>query len=87
VAPAAAVQASVEDPCGDAVQPLDWKAMMALTLAGETLALPDIRFDKIAIVQSALANGSYRVRTSELASKVIDSMVNSMMGRGSKLVP
>ncbi|HEY0795449.1 MAG TPA: flagellar biosynthesis anti-sigma factor FlgM [Acidisarcina sp.] len=57
----------------------DWKAMMTLRLAGEALALPDIRLDKIAIVQSALANGSYRIRTWELASKVMDSMVESML--------
>jgi anti-sigma28 factor (negative regulator of flagellin synthesis) len=62
----------------DTERPLDWKTMTALRLAGETLALPDIRLDKIAIVQSALANGSYRIPTSELASKVIESMVNFM---------
>ena len=55
----------------------EWRRMTAVTLTSETLALPDVRLDKVAIVQSALANGSYSIRASELASRVIDSMVDS----------
>ena len=52
--------------------------MMAVTLTSEALALADVRLDKIAIVQSALANGSYSIRTSELATKLIESMVEDV---------
>ncbi|HEY0760392.1 MAG TPA: flagellar biosynthesis anti-sigma factor FlgM [Acidisarcina sp.] len=61
-------------PCGAAEE---WETMTAVRLRDQALDLPDVRLDKIALVRSALANGSYRIRASELASKVMDSMVRS----------
>jgi len=44
------------------------------SLISQALALPDIRPDKIASVQTSLANGSYRVNSSDVAARLIDHM-------------
>ena len=46
----------------------------AAHLVSQALVLPEVRSDKIASVQSALANGTYQVSSSDLAAKVIDHM-------------
>lgn len=43
-------------------------------LVSQALALPDVRTEKIASIQSALASGSYQVSSSDLAAKLIDQM-------------
>jgi negative regulator of flagellin synthesis FlgM len=37
----------------------------------------DVRMDKVASVQAALANGSYNVPASAVASKLVDTMLGS----------
>ena len=46
----------------------------ASQLVSQALALPEVRTEKIASIQSALANGSYQVSSSDLAAKMIDHM-------------
>ncbi len=41
----------------------------------QTSAEPDVRTDKVAGVQAALAEGTYQVPASAVASKVVDSMM------------
>jgi flagellar biosynthesis anti-sigma factor FlgM len=41
-----------------------------------TAADPGVRLDKVAEVQTSLAAGTYNVPASEVASKVVDSMLN-----------
>lgn len=41
-----------------------------------------VRMDKVAAVQSSLANGTYNVPASAVASKVIDSMMAGGLGAG-----
>lgn len=43
-------------------------------LSRRAMALPDVRMDKVALVQSALANGSYRIQSSEIAARILESM-------------
>jgi len=46
----------------------------AAYLATQAVALPEVRMEKVASVQAALANGSYRVSSSDVAASLIDSM-------------
>lgn len=48
----------------------------AATLAHRAMSLPDVRMDKVAAVQQALANGTYQVDPADVAGKI----VNRMMG-------
>lgn len=48
----------------------------AATLAHRAMSLPDVRMDKVAAVQQALANGTYQVDPADVA----DKMVSRMMG-------
>jgi len=48
----------------------------AAHLVSQAVALPDVRSDKIASVQAALANGTYTVASSEVAAKLMDHMSN-----------
>jgi negative regulator of flagellin synthesis FlgM len=43
----------------------------------QTASEPDVRTDKVAAVQAALAAGTYNVPASAVASKVVDSMLDS----------
>lgn len=45
----------------------------AAYLVAQAVALPDVRTEKVATVQAALANGSYRVSSSDIAASLIDS--------------
>jgi negative regulator of flagellin synthesis FlgM len=42
-----------------------------------TAADSDVRLDKVANVQAALASGTYNVPTSEVASKMVDAMLGT----------
>jgi negative regulator of flagellin synthesis FlgM len=42
----------------------------------QTMGDSDVRMDKVAIIQAALAAGSYDVSSSAVASKVVDSMLD-----------
>ena len=44
------------------------------TQMAQAVVLPDVRMDKVASVQAALANDSYQVSSSDLAAKLIDQM-------------
>ncbi len=44
------------------------------SLAARALALPDVRMDKVAQVQQALADNSYHVSASQLAESLIQHM-------------
>ncbi len=52
-----------------------------LSSAGATVsqaaAEPDVRLDKVASVQAALAAGSYNVPASAVASKVVDALLGN----------
>jgi negative regulator of flagellin synthesis FlgM len=41
----------------------------------QTVGDSDVRMDKVATIQAALATGSYDVSASDVASKVVDSML------------
>lgn len=48
----------------------------AASLAHQAMSIPDVRMDKVAAVQQALANGTYHVG----ADNVADKLVRQMMG-------
>jgi negative regulator of flagellin synthesis FlgM len=48
----------------------------AASLAHQAMSAPDVRMDKVAAIQQALANGTYQVS----ASAVADKLVRQMMG-------
>lgn len=47
----------------------------AASLASQAAALPDVRMDKVAAMQSAIASG-YHVSSSDVAGAMIDHMLN-----------
>ena len=49
----------------------------AAKMATQTGSLPDVRADKVAGVQAALAAGTYNVSSSEVAGKLIDHMLGN----------
>ncbi len=44
-------------------------------LVAAALTTPDVRLDKVAQLQTAIANGSYSVSSSDVASKIVDSLL------------
>jgi negative regulator of flagellin synthesis FlgM len=44
-------------------------------LVAEALNTPDVRLDKVAALQTAIASGSYSVSSSDVASKIVDSLL------------
>jgi negative regulator of flagellin synthesis FlgM len=48
----------------------------AAVLAAASSALPDVRTEKVASIQQALANGTYAVSASDVAGKVIDHLLD-----------
>lgn len=50
----------------------------AAYLVSQAVALPEIRTEKVASVQAALADGSYQVSSSDVAGKLIDHMQRTM---------
>lgn len=52
----------------------------AASEVSQTAAGESVRADKVAAVQAALADGSYSVPASAVASRVIDSMLTSQRG-------
>jgi len=44
-------------------------------LVAQALNTSDVRSDKVAALQSAIANGSYQVSSSDVASKIVDSLL------------
>ncbi len=46
-------------------------------LAARAASLPEVRTEKVAAVQQALANGSYAVSPSDLAGKLIDHLLQN----------
>lgn len=53
----------------------DDAAISAAGLASAASDLPEVRSEKIAAIQQALADGSYQVSASEVAAKLIDHML------------
>jgi negative regulator of flagellin synthesis FlgM len=49
----------------------------AASEASLAIAEPEVRLDKVAAVQAALAAGTYNVPASAVASKVVDSMIGA----------
>ncbi len=49
----------------------------AALAASSSSSLPDVRSEKVAAVQQALANGSYAVSASDVAGKLIDHLLQS----------
>lgn len=43
----------------------------------QSVSEPDVRLDKVASIQGALQNGTYQVSASDVAQKVLDSMIDS----------
>jgi negative regulator of flagellin synthesis FlgM len=48
---------------------------LGANLSANNVELGDVRLDKVAAVQSALASGSYQVSSSQVAGKLIDHML------------
>jgi len=46
----------------------------AASLAHQAMSVPDVRMDKVAAVQQALANGTYQVSAADVADKLIHQM-------------
>jgi flagellar biosynthesis anti-sigma factor FlgM len=46
----------------------------AAGLLAKAASAPDVRAEKVASIQSALADGSYKVSASEVAASIIDSL-------------
>ena len=46
----------------------------------ESSAGSEVRLDKVAAIQNALAQGSYHVAASDVATKVVDTLLNSDKG-------
>jgi negative regulator of flagellin synthesis FlgM len=44
-------------------------------LVAAALATPDVRLDKVAQLQTAIGNGSYSVSSSDVASKIVESLL------------
>lgn len=44
-------------------------------LVAAALTTPDVRLDKVAQLQTAIANGSYIVSSSDVASKIVDNLL------------
>ncbi|AXC10416.1 hypothetical protein ACPOL_1065 [Acidisarcina polymorpha] len=49
----------------------------AALLASASSSLPDVRSEKVASIQEALANGSYSVSSTDVADKLIDHLLHS----------
>ena len=45
------------------------------SLVAAALTTPDVRLDKVAELQTAIGNGSYSVSSSDVASKIVDSLL------------
>jgi negative regulator of flagellin synthesis FlgM len=46
----------------------------AASLAHHAMSMPDVRMDKVATIQQALANGSYQVSAADVADKLVRDM-------------
>ncbi len=44
-------------------------------LVAQALSTPDVRLDKVAALQSAIASGTYQVPASAVAGKIVDSLL------------
>ena len=44
-------------------------------LVSQALNTSDVRTDKVAALQAAIANGSYNVSSSDVANKIVDSLL------------
>ena len=47
----------------------------AASLAHQAMSVPDVRMDKVAAIQQALANGSYQVSAADVAGKLVRKMM------------
>jgi negative regulator of flagellin synthesis FlgM len=47
----------------------------AASLAHQAMSVPDVRMDKVAAVQQALANGTYQVSAGDVADKLLRQMM------------
>lgn len=50
-------------------------SLVSQALGASDAQFDDVRLDKVAAVQSALADGSYQVSSSQIAGKLIDHML------------
>lgn len=47
----------------------------AASLAHQAMSVPDVRMDKVAAIQQALANGTYQVSPADVADKLVRQMM------------
>lgn len=47
----------------------------AASLAHQAMSMPDVRMDRVAAVQQALANGTYQVSPMDVADKIVRRMM------------
>ena len=47
----------------------------AASLAHQTMAIPDVRMEKVAAVQQAIASGTYQVSAEDVADKLVRQML------------
>jgi negative regulator of flagellin synthesis FlgM len=47
----------------------------AASLAHKAMSMPDVRMDKVAAIQQALANGTYQVSPADVADKIVQKMM------------
>lgn len=68
------VGSAVRTPDTTTSQADDAKISPESRLLSQALSLPDVRIDKVIGIQQALAAGTYRVSSADLAGKLIDTL-------------
>jgi negative regulator of flagellin synthesis FlgM len=61
-------------PSGNSIQDRT-EVSTAASLAHQAMSVPDVRMDKVAAIQQALANGSYQVSAADVAGKLVRKMM------------
>jgi negative regulator of flagellin synthesis FlgM len=70
----ASKQPAIQDSAGTSSANDEAHVSATAYLVTQAVTVPDVRIEKVASVQAALANGSYQVNSTDVAGKLIDSM-------------
>lgn len=75
-AQAASRSANTTLPASSGTAPADEASLSSASgLVSKALAIPDVRMEKVEALRQAIADGSYQVPSSEVAGKVIESLI------------